>query len=89
MAVVGRVEVNVLPLGGAPAALDEGVVGGEAPAVAADAAAGGQQGLFIRQAGKLATLVGVEDVRGRRSAQGLGQGMEAKAHIKRVGELPA
>lgn len=31
LAVVGRVEVNVLPLNGAPEALDEGVVGGAAP----------------------------------------------------------
>jgi hypothetical protein len=42
VAIVGKVEVNVLPFNRAPEALDEGVVGGPPPAVAADTAAGGQ-----------------------------------------------
>ena len=41
------IEVDVLPFDGAPKAFDEGIVGGAAPAIAADAAAGDQQGLLI------------------------------------------
>ena len=89
VAIVGGVEVNVLPFDRAPEAFDEGVVGGPSPAVAADAAASGQQGLLVGQARKLAALVGVEDVRGRGHAQGIGQGSQAKAYVERVGELPA
>ena len=77
LAVVGRVKVNVLPFDGAPEALDEGVIGGAAPAVAADTAAGGEQGLLVSEAGKLAALVGIEDVRGRSVAQGRVQGLQA------------
>ena len=65
LAVVGRIQVDVLPFDRAPAVSDEGIIGGPAPAVAADAAAGGQQGLFIGQASKLAALVRVEDERRR------------------------
>ena len=89
VAVVSRVEVGVLPLDRAPEALDEGVVGGAAPPVAADAAAGLSQGLLVGPAGKLAALVGIKAVRGRGNAQRVGQGLQAKAHVKRVGELPA
>ena len=87
VAVVGGVEVNVLPLDRAPEALDEGVVGGAAAAVAADAAAGGQQRVYIGLAGEPAALVGIEDVRGRGHAQDIDQGLQEKAHVKRVGEL--
>lgn len=89
VAVVGRVEVDMLPFDSAPETLDESIVGGAAPAVAADTAARGQQGLLVSQARKLAALVGVEDMRSRGHAQGIGQGLQAKAHVERVGELPA
>ena len=46
----------MFPFDRAPEAFDEGVVGGASPAVAADAAAGGQQRLLVGQAGKLAAL---------------------------------
>ena len=88
VAVVGGVEVDMLPFDGAPEALDEGVISSAAPAVAADAAAGGQQGLLVSQGGKLAALVGVEDVRSRSHPQGIGQGQQAKTHVERVGKLP-
>ena len=64
VAVVGGVEVDVLPLDRAPEARDEGIVGGAAPAVAVDAPAGDEQGLLIGEAGELAALVRIEDVRG-------------------------
>jgi len=48
--LVGGVEVDVLPLDGAPEALDESVVPDPAPAVAADAAVGVQYGLLMGQA---------------------------------------
>jgi hypothetical protein len=41
VAVVGGIKVDVLPFDRAPGALDEGIVGSAAPAVAADAAASG------------------------------------------------
>ena len=44
VAVVGGVGINMLPLDGAPEVLDEGVIGGAAPAVAADTAASGELG---------------------------------------------
>ena len=81
--------VDMFPFDRASEAFDESVVGGAAPAVAADAAAGGQQGLFVGEAGELAALVGVEEVRGRGHAQRVGQGLQAKADVERVGELPA
>ena len=46
----------MLPLDRAPEALDEGVIGGATPAVAADTAAGSEQDLFVSEAGKLAAL---------------------------------
>jgi hypothetical protein len=81
----GGVGINVLPFNGAPQAFDEAVVGGTTPAVAADAIVGGQQGLLIGQTRKLPALVGVEDARGWGHAQGIGQGQQEKAHVKRVG----
>ena len=88
VAIIGRVAVDVLPFNRTPEPFDEGIVGGAAPAVAADAAAGGEQGLLVGQTRELAALVGIEDVRGRGDAQGIGQSLEAEAHIERVGELP-
>ena len=79
----------MFPFDRAPESLDEGVVGRAAPSVAADAAAGGQQGLLVGEAGELAALVGVEGVRGGGVAQRVGQGLQAKADVERVGELPA
>jgi len=79
----------MFPFDRAPESFDEGIVGGASSAVAADAAAGGQQGLFVGEAGELAALVGIEDVWGRGVAQRVGQGLQAKAHVERVGELPA
>ena len=70
VAVVGRVEVEVLPLYRAPEARVKGIVGGAAPAVAVDAAAGDEQGLLISEAGELAALVRIEDVRGWGVVQG-------------------
>ena len=52
------------------------------PRPATDAAAGAEQGLFVGQGGKLAALVGVEDMRCRRHAQGIGQRLEAEAHVE-------
>ena len=75
MAVVGRVEVDVLPLDRAPEARDEGIVGGAAPAVVVDAVAGDEQGLLINEAGKLAVLVGIEDI------WGLGRGPRRVAEL--------
>jgi hypothetical protein len=49
--VVDWIAVDVLPLACAPEPLDEGVVGG--PAMATDAAAHLQQGLFVGGAGEL------------------------------------
>ena len=60
LAVVGWIEVDVLPFDRMPEALDEGVIGGAAPAVTADAAADGEQGLLVSEAGKLDSLVGIE-----------------------------
>ena len=88
-AVIGRVEVDVFPFDRAPESFDEGIVGGAPSSIAADAAAGRQQGLFVGKAGELAALVGIEDVRGRGHAQGIGQGLQAKARVERVRELPA
>ena len=65
LVVGGGVEVDAFPFDRAPLAFDEGIVGGPAPPVAADATAGLQQGLLKKLAGKLAALVGVEDERGR------------------------
>ena len=62
LALVGGFEVNMLPFNRAPEALDEGVVGGAASAVAADAAAGDQQRLFKDEAGELAALVGIKNM---------------------------
>jgi hypothetical protein len=47
VAIVGVVEVDVLLFDRAPEALDKRIVGGAAPAIAADAAACVQQGLLI------------------------------------------
>ena len=55
----------MLPLDGAPEAFDEGVIGGAAAPIAADATAGGQQGLLESGARKLAALVGVKNIRCR------------------------
>ena len=88
-AVIGRVKVDVFPFDRAPESFDEGIVGRAAPAIAADAAAGGQQGLLVGEAGELAALVGIEDVRGRGVAQRVGQSLQAKAEVECVGELPA
>ena len=52
VAVIGGIEVDMLPLDGAPEALDKGIVGGAAPAVAANAAARVQERLLIGQARK-------------------------------------
>ena len=52
----------MLPLDRAPEARDEGIVGGAAPVVVVDAVAGDEQGLIINEAGKLAVLVGIEDI---------------------------
>lgn len=67
----GLVQVNVLPFHGAPEALDEGVVGGSAPPVAADAAAHLQQGLLVGRAGELAALVRVGQYMEPRPGAGL------------------
>ena len=48
--VIDRVEVDMFPFDRAPEAFDEGVIGGAPSSIAADAAAGGQQGLFIGKA---------------------------------------
>ena len=95
MTIYSGDEVDVFLLNRALEPLNKSVVGGAAPAIAANAAsaanaaAGGQQGLLVGQGGKLAALVGVEDVRSRGDAQGVGQGLEAEADVERVGELPA
>ena len=89
LAVVGRVEVDVLPFDRISEALDEGVIGGAVPAIAADAAADGEQGLLVSEAGKLGSLVGIEEVGGRGAAQGRVEGLQAKADVERVRELPA
>jgi hypothetical protein len=47
VAIVGRVGVDVLPLDGAPEALNKRVVGSPTPTIVADAAARVQQGLLI------------------------------------------
>ena len=88
LAVVGRVEVGVLPFDRISEALDEGVIGGAVPAIAADAAADGEQGLLVSEAGKLGSLVGIEEVGGRGAALGGVEGLQAKADVERVGELP-
>ena len=77
LAVVGRVEVDVLPFDRISEALDEGVIGDVVPAIAADAAAGGEQGLLVSEAGKLGSLVGIEEVGGRGAAQGRIEGLQA------------
>ena len=41
VAVIGGVEINMLPFDRAPEAFDKGIVGSSAPPVAADATAGG------------------------------------------------
>ena len=46
----------MFPFDRAPESFDEGIVGGASSAIAADAAAGGQQGLFVGEAGELAAL---------------------------------
>ena len=53
----------MFPFDRAPEAFDEGVVGGPATPVAADAAVGLQQCLFVGEAGKLTALVGIENMR--------------------------
>ena len=75
VAVVGGVEVDVLPLHRAPEAHDEGIVGGAAPAVVVDAVAGDEWGLLRSEAGKLAVLVGIEDI------WGLGRGPRRVAEL--------
>ena len=50
-AVIDRVEVDMFPFDRAPEAFDEGVLGDAPSSIAADAAAGGQQGLFVGEAG--------------------------------------
>lgn len=79
----------MLPFDRAPEALDEGIVGSAAPPIAADAAAGVQQGLLEGEAGKLAALIGVKNVGSRGLAQRASQGSHAKAHVKRVDQFSA
>ena len=46
----------MFPFDRAPEALNEGIIGRASSSIAADAAAGGQQGLFVGEAGELAAL---------------------------------
>ena len=49
-AVIDRVEVDMFPFDRAPEAFNEGVIDGAPSSIAADAVAGGQQGLFVGEA---------------------------------------
>jgi hypothetical protein len=66
----GGIKVDMLPLDRAPKALDEGIVCGAAPSIAANPSASVQQSLLEGGAGTLAALVGVENV-GSRGWDGL------------------
>ena len=85
VAVLRKVEGDVLPLDHAPEPFDEGVVGGAAPAVAADAAAGGQQGLLVGQIGKLAALSELKRYAAGARCRASARAMLAKAHVERIG----
>ena len=79
----------MFPVDRAPEALDEGIIGGLAPAVAADVAAGCAQGLLVSVTGELTALGGIKNIRGRGAMQGGVQDLQVKAYVERAGKLPA
>ena len=47
----------MFPFDRVPESFDEGIIGGASSSIAADTAAGGQQGLFVGKDGKLLPMV--------------------------------
>ena len=88
-AVVGRVQKDVLILNRAPEALDVDVIQGPALAVHADSNTLFPQVGNVLRAGKLASLVGVQDLRCTVLGHGLADHPQAGFRRQGVGQSPA
>ena len=89
LAAVGvAFEVDILMLERAPQSLDEHIVHPTAPAVHRDANAGCRQHAGEGCAGELATLVGVEDLRGAEADERLLERVAAERDVHGVRQPP-
>lgn len=87
-AIVG-VQIDLLILEAAPQAFDEHVVDPASFAIHADLYASVFEGLGEGLTGKLASLVGIEDLGGAVVVQGFAQCLHVELGVERVGESPA
>ena len=85
---VKRMQVKVLVLDGPPEPLDKDVVLAAAPAIHADGDLVVLQDIDKVVAGKLSTLVGVEDFRPSVATQGLLEGINTEVGLKGIGNPP-